>query len=60
MNLGWAERRPWLPNKELLLQGRRSRKVSDLLRLASNARRGSLRYRLDSVPGELGGHGLVV
>jgi len=42
------------PNRELLLQGRRRRKVSDLLCLAYNARQSSLLYRLDGRHGSDG------
>jgi hypothetical protein len=48
-----------LSNKELLLQPIRVDIVPDPLRWVSSARRGSLVYRLDSVPGELGGHRLA-
>jgi len=44
-----------MPNRELLLQRSHVGQVSDPLRLASSARRGSLLYRLDTVVGELGG-----
>jgi hypothetical protein len=47
------------PNKELLLQPKRIGLVPDLDWSLYSARRGSLRYREDSVLGELGAHGLV-